>query len=77
MGEGELSILPPLTRICFSLPGIPARAKATIFDAVVFALYGEASSNDNKKDGAELQSQFAPGLEPYVEMTFSEKQAGN
>ena len=60
----------------FLITGDTGAGKTTIFDAVVFALYGEASSNDNKKDGAELQSQFAPGLEPYVEMTFSEKQGG-
>ena len=60
----------------FLITGDTGAGKTTIFDAVVFALYGEASSNDNKKDGAELQSQFAPGLEPYVEMTFSEKQRG-
>ena len=60
----------------FLITGDTGAGKTTIFDAVVFALYGEASSNDNKKDGAELQSQFAPGLEPYVELTFSEKQGG-
>ena len=40
----------------------------------MFALYGEASSNANKKNGAELQSQFVEiGTEPFVSLTFSEK----
>lgn len=40
----------------------------------MFALYGEASSSANKKDGVELQSQFVdPGVEPYVELLFSKE----
>ena len=47
--------------------------KTTIFDAIVFALYGEASSGMNKKNGTELQSQYVgPGVEPFVELIFSE-----
>lgn len=43
------------------------------FDAIAFALYGEASSTANKKSGTELQSQFAAaGAEPYVELKFCE-----
>ena len=43
------------------------------FDAIVFALYGEASSNTNRKDGVVLQSQYAGfDREPFVELTFSE-----
>lgn len=58
----------------FLITGDTGAGKTTIFDALVFALYGEASSGTNKKDGAELQSQYA-GLdtEPYVELTFSER----
>lgn len=57
----------------FLITGNTGAGKTTIFDAVVFALYGEASSGSNKKDGIELQSQYA-GLEaqPYVELVFSE-----
>lgn len=59
----------------FLITGDTGAGKTTVFDAIVFALYGEASSTNNKKDGAELQSQYV-GLdtEPYVELLFSEKQ---
>jgi len=57
----------------FLITGDTGSGKTTIFDAIVFALYGEASSGNNKKDGQELQSQFAEdSLEPYVELTFLE-----
>ena len=58
----------------FLITGNTGSGKTTIFDAIVFALYGEASSNANKKNGAELQSQFVEiGTEPFVSLTFSEK----
>ena len=58
----------------FLITGDTGAGKTTIFDAMVFALYGEASSGTNKKDGAELQSQFAElSEEPYVELEFSER----
>ena len=58
----------------FLITGKTGSGKTTIFDAIVFALYGEASSNANKKNGAELQSQFVEiGTEPFVSLTFSEK----
>ena len=58
----------------FLITGNTGSGKTTIFDAIVFALYGEASSNANKKNGAELQSQFVEiGTEPFVYLTFSEK----
>lgn len=58
----------------FLITGNTGSGKTTIFDALVFALYGEASSNANKKNGAELQSQFVEiGTEPFVSLTFSEK----
>ncbi len=61
----------------FLITGDTGAGKTTIFDAIVFALYGEASSGSNKKDGVELQSQYI-GLdtEPFVELTFTEKRGG-
>ena len=58
----------------FLITGDTGAGKTTIFDAIVFALYGEASSNTNKKDGRELQSQFVDyDTQPCVELTFSER----
>lgn len=57
----------------FLITGDTGSGKSTIFDAIVFALYGEASSKNNKKDGKELQSQFVDFEKtPYVELTFTE-----
>lgn len=61
----------------FLITGDTGAGKTTIFDAIVFALYGEASSVSNKKEGKELQSQYAEsGLSPYVELVFSENRGG-
>ncbi|MCH5250364.1 MAG: SMC family ATPase [Lachnospiraceae bacterium] len=58
----------------FLITGDTGAGKTTIFDAIVFALYGEASSVTNKKSGIVLQSQFTGfDVEPFVELTFSEK----
>lgn len=58
----------------FLVTGDTGAGKTTIFDAIVFAIYGEASSGTNKKDGVELQSQFGDySQEPFVELTFQEK----
>ena len=62
-----------LNQKLFLITGDTGSGKTTIFDAIVFALYGEASSSINKKDGVVLQSQYADlNVEPYVELTFTE-----
>ncbi len=61
----------------FLVSGDTGSGKSTLFDAIVYALYGEASSEQNKKSGTELVSQFAePGTEPFVELEFSENAGG-
>lgn len=65
------------TQNLFLVTGNTGAGKTTIFDAIVFALYGEASSTANKKDGAILQSQYSEiNLEPYVELCFEEEEGG-
>ena len=57
----------------FLITGDTGAGKTTIFDAIVFALYGETGSGSNKKDGTELQSQYVGyDLQPFVELVFSE-----
>lgn len=59
----------------FLITGDTGAGKSTIFDAIVFALYGEASSCRNRKSGTELQSQYAQlREEPFVELVFSEQE---
>ena len=61
----------------FLITGNTGAGKTTIFDAIVYAIYGEASSGYNKKSGAELQSQFVDySTEPFVELVFSEVVGG-
>ena len=57
----------------FLITGDTGAGKSTIFDAIVFALYGKASSTENEKKGEILRSQFAQlSVEPFVELEFSE-----
>ncbi|MEA4939323.1 MAG: AAA family ATPase [Christensenella sp.] len=61
----------------FLITGNTGAGKTTIFDAIVYAIYGEASSGYNKKSGVELQSQFVDySTEPFVELVFSEVVGG-
>lgn len=61
----------------FLITGDTGAGKTTIFDAIVFALYGEASSSSNVKRGVELVSQFAsPKVKPFVRLVFSENVSG-
>lgn len=62
----------------FLVTGDTGAGKTTIFDAVVFALYGGVSGAESgKTNGSNLQSQFAsPGVKPFVELVFSEGSSG-
>ena len=62
----------------FLITGDTGAGKTTIFDAIVFALYGEASSETNKKDGKELQSEFVSyDVEPFVTLKFTNGDGGD
>ena len=61
------------TQNLFLITGDTGAGKTTIFDAIVFALYVQASSTYNKKDGVLLQSHFVALDEtPEVAFTFAE-----
>lgn len=56
----------------FLISGNTGSGKTTIFDAIVFALYGEGSSSLDKKEGVMLQSQFADlSATPQVAFSFA------
>lgn len=72
-GKGTVIDFEETNQNLFLITGDTGAGKTTIFDAIVFALYGEASSSANRKDGTELQSQFVEtSVEPFVELSFSE-----
>lgn len=58
----------------YLITGDTGAGKTTIFDAIAFALYGEASGKN--RESAMLRSKYAPPETPtYVEMEFLEKGA--
>ena len=62
----------------FLVTGDTGAGKTTVFDAIVFALYGEASSTSNRKDGTLLQSQYAAfHVKPFVRLQFSDGEGGD
>lgn len=72
-GEETLIDFDKVNQNLFLITGDTGAGKTTIFDAIVFALYGEASSSANKKEGVVLQSQYVDfAKEPFVELIFSE-----
>lgn len=66
----EIDFTKPKSNL-FLITGDTGAGKTTIFDAMVFALYGQGSSSFNKKEGVLLQSQFVSfSNTPKVEFTF-------
>ena len=62
----------------FLITGDTGAGKTTVFDAIVFALYGEAGSEEYTKTGTILQSQYADiDVEPYVELVFTNERGGS
>lgn len=72
-GKREVIDFEKTNQNLFLITGDTGAGKSTIFDAIVFALYGEASSGANRKNGTELQSQYVGyDTQPFVELVFSE-----
>ena len=61
----------------FLIAGDTGAGKTTIFDAISFALYGEASSTSNRKDGQELQSQYAKVIYSLFPESFTGRPASH
>ena len=67
------------TQNLFLVTGDTGAGKTTIFDAIVYALYGDKSEKNDRKNAAipNLQSQYAAlDVTPFVELAFSETVGG-
>lgn len=56
----------------FLITGDTGSGKSTIFDAIVFALYGKSSCESSEKESIQMQSHYTD-IQSFVELEFSEK----
>ena len=71
-GGRETVDLEKIGRGIFLITGDTGAGKTTIFDGIVYALYGETSGG--RRDGTMMRSQYAASdEETYVELEFSQR----